>query len=172
MDRWIDLEDAGDLLLLTTVLPDWYLAEIGRVVANFAILENELSSLIHGLLGTKEEITRIVTSELSFRNLVDMSASLMMKLHESKDVERYKVILKMIGEAEQNRNNIVHSLWRAGLSIGVTRTKHTAKRSKGLQLQSKKYQLEDLQDVAIQIVRTIRELKQFRESLGYMERLS
>jgi len=165
-------EEEVDLILLTTILPDWYLVEIGRVVANFALLENELSSLIHCLLGTNEDITRIITSELSFRNLIDMSASLVIQTQTPKDVEKYKATLKLVGDVEVKRNNIVHSLWGAGFTRVATRTKHIAKRARGLQIKREEYTLEDLQSVAIQIVRTVHAVKVFKESLGCVHRLS
>lgn len=161
-----------DLLELTTLVPDHYLVEIGRVVANFAILEKELSSLIHCLLGTNEDVTQIVTSELSFRNLLDLSASLVKQLHSPKETELFKATLKLVEKAEEKRNLIVHSIWKVGFDWGVTRSKNTAKRGRGLQTQNEFYSLEDLQIVAVQIVRARRAVRIFRESLGCTDDLS
>ena len=57
----------------TTAVPQEFLAEIGRVVATFALLEYELIQLIHLLLGTERNVSRILTSELPFRGLQGLS---------------------------------------------------------------------------------------------------
>lgn len=101
----------------TTAVQPEFLEEIGRAVANFALLEYELFLLIHGLLGTEVEISRIITSELFFRNLLDLSTSLIKQIHGDSIVQKYKDILKTITEAEKKRNLIVHSIWAVPLNM-------------------------------------------------------
>ena len=151
----------------TTAVPPEFLAEIGRVVANFALLEYEFYILIHGLLGTRKEISRIVTSELSFRNLLGLSASLVKEIHGEEEAERFKETLKLASEAEEERNRIIHSVWGGGGSGNVVRSKHTARRAKGLSFQREEYSQEDLSATARKISRVIFCVERFRESLGY-----
>ena len=134
---------------------------------NFALLEYELFVLIHGLLGTEIEASRILTSELSFRNLLDLSSSLVKQIHGEKEAERYKGVLKFASEAEDERNRIIHSVWGSSGGKNIVRTKHTAKRGKGLGFQREEYTEEDLSAVAHTISRAIFSVEKFRESLGY-----
>jgi hypothetical protein len=150
----------------TTAVPEVLLTEIGRVVANFALLENELFILIHWLLGTDKEISRIVTSELSFRNLLDLSASLVKQVHDTDAAIEYGQVLKLVSEAEEERNRIIHSRWGAGGHHAV-RTKHTAKRGKGHTMQREQYMKDDLYAVAYKISSAIFAVESFRASLGY-----
>jgi hypothetical protein len=150
----------------TTAVPSELLTEIGRIVANFAILENELFILIHWLLGSDREISHIVTAELSFRNLLDLSASLVRQVHGTKAAKNYKEALKFATKAEDERNHIIHSLWGMR-GLNATRIKHTAKRGKGHSIQREQLTQEDLFAVAIEISRAIFAVERFRESLGY-----
>ena len=152
----------------TTAVQPEFLAEIGRVVANFALLEYELFLLVHGLLKTEAEISRILVSELSFKNLIDLSSSLIKKIHGDDIVLQYKEILKTVTEAEEKRNLIVHSTWGSAMTH-VIRSKITAKRSKGLKFQHEKYTKEDLQNVALLLSRAILSVEIFRKQLGYDE---
>jgi len=163
--------ELADILISskTTALPDEALTEIGRVVVNFVILESELFVLIHGLLGTKPEVSRIVTSELSFRNLVDLSASLMKQVYGKKEFDAYKKVAIFAIEAEEKRNRIIHSIWgrQSGEGKIAVRTKHTAKRGKGLDFQREEFTIVDISNIAHDISRAAYAVSRFRESLGY-----
>jgi hypothetical protein len=154
-------------LARTTALPPECLAEIGRVVANFALLEHELDILIHGLLKTDRHISRILTSELSFRTLLDASASLVRHIHGEEATRTFSQILHSVSAAEEERNRIVHSLWGAmGPDIAI-RTKDSAKRAKGLNSQRPEYSPAELSRVASNVSRAIFRVERFRQSLGY-----
>jgi hypothetical protein len=152
---------------MTAVQPE-FLEEIGRVVANFALLEYELFLLIHGLLGTEPEISRIVSSELSFKNLVELSSSLIKQIHGENVLQKYKEIIKVVTEAEEKRNLIVHSQWGSAQTY-VIRSKTTAKRAKGLNIQREKYTKVDLENVVLLVSRAILSVEMFRKQLGYTQ---
>lgn len=153
----------------TTAVPEEFLVEIGRAVANFALLEWQLIQLIHLLLRTERNITRILTSELSFRGLQDLSMALVKEVFGDKEAEEYKQVLKLVSQAEAERNIVSHSLWGSGLSNGkkvVIRTKITAKRRKGLSKQRQELTGDDLRAIARKISVAIHELDLFRSRLG------
>lgn len=64
-------------LRTTTALHNDCLAEIGRVTANFALLEVKLKKLIYYLLGTSEREILAITSEMSFQRMLDLATSLL-----------------------------------------------------------------------------------------------
>jgi len=111
----------------TTALGEDFLVEIGRIVANFALLETELFALINGLLGGNRVKSRIVTSELSFGNLLNLSASLVKAVHGDEDFKRYKNVLTIVSEAEAIRNQIIHSVW--GMDYSMPRSAMRNKRT-------------------------------------------
>jgi hypothetical protein len=109
-----------------------------------------------------------LVSELSFKNLIDLSSSLIKKVHGDDIALQYKEILKTVTEAEEKRNLIVHSTWGTAMTH-VIRSKITAKRSKGLSFQHEKYTKEDLENVALLISRAILSVEIFRKQIGYDE---
>ena len=70
------LPDEVRTLFATTTLRNEALAEIGRAVAHFAILERTLARVVQGLLGLQmgregDRVGHILTSEQSFRGLLN-----------------------------------------------------------------------------------------------------
>jgi hypothetical protein len=164
------VKDLEDILARsrTTVLRNDFLAGIGRVVANFALLENELFLLIRFLLGVDTNIAGIVTSEMSFRNLLDLSTSLIKEKHGGDEAKQCAEVLKIASEAEEIRNRLIHSVWGVWGSGGaiVIRTKHTAKRGKGLNFQREEFTLDDISAFAVNISRAIRAVEIYTNHPG------
>lgn len=152
-----------------TTLPEDALAEIGRAVAQFAILEHTMFRLIQGLLGGQkskrgERVVRTLTSEMSFRGLGDLSASLIRELHEDQVAADYKVVLKAVEAAETRRNEISHSLWGTTGAPGkkaFVRTKYTARRKKGLEFRRDELDMDDLRRNSRKIAVATFELRTF-----------
>lgn len=155
----------------TTSLPEEALAEIGRAVAHFAILDHTLVRLVQGLLGLQksregERVARVLTSELSFRGLLDLSASLIRELHGDELAEEYKAVLRTVGAAEDERNVLSHSLWGTtghpdAVDRPFIRTKYTAKRKKGLSFRRDHLGMDDLRASARQIALATYDLRVF-----------
>lgn len=161
--------DIRSVVHRTTLGPE-YLAEIGRITVHFALLEWELIQLVHLLLSTNRNKTRIIVSQLSFQRLQDLSASLVKEVCGAEAAEEYREVLKLISKSVEERNAISHSMW--GMSGGGTsdrvaiRTKFTARRSKGLRFQREELAVEDLHEIACDISTAIFELSAFRSGLG------
>src|SRR5690242_11392395 len=83
----------------STAVDPGILTELGRVVANFALLERELALLIRGLLGAEKSVSLILTSELSTKQLIDVSASLVRSRHSAQEVRLYTDVLAHVNRA-------------------------------------------------------------------------
>lgn len=140
-------------IFCTTALSNEALAEIGRITANFSLLELHMLKLIYYLMGSHEEISLIVSTELSFSNLQALAMSLIIEHAEKARVsnnskEKLKEILKSVSSAEQKRNTISHSAYGSKSENEIVRTKYTSKRKNGLILQREVMSYEDIQNIS------------------------
>ena len=147
------MEDKYKWIVCTTALSNDALAEIGRITATFALLELCLHKLIYYLMGSHEETSLIVTSELSFNNLQTLAMSLAIEHNEKKRItndilEKLKDTMKSTSTAEQLRNTISHSTYGSSCNDKVIRTKYTAKRKKGLSFQREEMHINDIHDIS------------------------
>jgi hypothetical protein len=152
-----------------TALPDEALAEIGRITVQFAILEFYLARLVHGLLEQTGDVGWIVTSELSYPKLQDLSMSLVMDIHGTAKAAEYREVLREVSQAEADRNVVSHSQWGILMPKGeplLIRSKYTAKRKKGLSRQRQELTVEDLHAMAYNIAIAAHELRAFGAELG------
>jgi hypothetical protein len=152
-----------------TALPDEHLAEIGRIVVHFAILEWNLVQLIHLLLATDPGTTRAITSQLSFRAELDLSAALVTEKLGAQAANRFKPVAKLLLDAADERNAVAHSIWGLHLSSPrpvVRQTRFTVSRRKGLTKRQSDLHPEDLHAVADRISVATFELVSFRKASG------
>ena len=161
--------DEIKIILKHTAVPDNFLAEIGRVTAHFALLEYDLIELTHQLLGLSRNMARAITSELSFRGLQQLAASLLRERFPS-EVEKFESVLAKVSKAEERRNTVSHSLWGDGGKSKdgervIVRTKYTAKQKNGLKFVRQELTASDLRGVAYQISIAAYEVEQFRNQL-------
>ncbi len=152
-----------------TALSEDFLAELGRITAHFALLENDLIALTHRLLGLPENLARSITSELSFRSLQQLAASLLRERFPAR-VPALGDVLALVSKAEEKRNAIVHSLWGAGQKnkdghFVVVRTKYTAKQKKGLNFLREELTLSELRGIAREISVAAYEVEAFCAAL-------
>jgi len=116
------------------MVPPPHLQAIGLVVVNFAILENQIEWFIWRLIGLDEPAGIIVTTELSFSNLVSLLSSLSkVKINDPVVLEELHGLTRQALQAQEKRNRIMHSLWGMGETRDtVVRVKKTARHPKGL----------------------------------------
>jgi hypothetical protein len=161
------MNDDIKALICQTALGKETLSAIGRITANFAILELKLTKLIYFLLGSDEETALIVASEKSFSGLQDLAVALIIKHVKNKTldfcfVENFKELAKAVSLCEQKRNTISHSLFGFGLKPGETiRTKYSAKRRHGLSFQREVMSLEDFENIYNSISTSAYEIDKF-----------
>ena len=119
---------------------------MGMVAVAFSELEDSLSEVIVSLLNTQPGIGRIVVAELSFRAKVNLFASLVRYMKDSRSFavpnhlsfdEVLNDLCSNVFKAEELRNTIMHSSWK-GLeeynTQNIIRSKTTAKSKYGFRV--------------------------------------
>ncbi|HET9767646.1 MAG TPA: hypothetical protein VFS60_12405, partial [Thermoanaerobaculia bacterium] len=160
-----DPATSARVAMRSTALDDESLSEVGRIVANFALLEVYLLVLIHGLLKVPPSLGRLITTEQPFRSLVALAANLVRERSDPAIQTEFRGVLTRIRSAEQRRNQIVHSVW-GGAEHYVLRTKYSAKESKGLVVRRERMTVADLHQVAYDIAEASLELERFTNRQG------
>jgi len=133
-------------------------AGIGKIVLCFSDLEEIVSNTLLQLLELDPGDGWIVTSELSFKNKVDMMASLVRQrlpstrfnVGDDPPVEVLDELVKILFQAEELHNRIMHSTWQyTRLKVDRwSRFKLTAKARHGLREQSEEMGPDELLDIA------------------------
>lgn len=126
------------------------LEAIGRITINVALLEEAISLCIWALIGGEQQMGQIVTAQLSFRQLVDLSCSLYrFQVSDPAVLAELEGIRKSLHEAEGRRHRIIHSGWAAGPESGAgLRSKIVARAKQGLQYQFEKVTATDIDSLA------------------------
>jgi len=173
--------------------PNAFDAGIGYIALRFSDLEEIVSKALLQLLALIPRYGRIVTSELSFKNKVDMMASLVRQrlpstrfnVGDEPSVEFLDNMVRILFQAEELHNRTMHSSWVVTnlKDDRWTRVKHTAKASHGLREQSEEMGPDELLDIADYICRIGMDVEEFfldmetrspsddiRGGLGYSEK--
>ena len=144
-------------------LTDEQLKQIGRITANFSFLEFVLSFCICGLINDDQRVGQIITSQMSFQNLVHLLGSLFK--HRGFDAEKITAFDKLLGEAmqiEQRRNEITHSIWATHQDEGKSsRVKITARFKKGFEMQWEPMGVDELKQIADSITNVAHKIQYF-----------
>lgn len=142
-----------------------HLQAIGLITVNFAQLEDVITDFISDWIGNDSNIGKIVTAELSFRNLVALLSSLFRETAEKEaTVEELDSLLKKALLVEEKRNIITHSIWTVGKTEStITRVKRTAKVGKGLRQQKEQLTVDYLLKIADQIAEVAYEINIFHD---------
>jgi hypothetical protein len=128
-------------------LPPGVEAGIGRFIANFALLEEYLRGIICEIGRTSAPAGEILSSELSFRGLVQCFGALVREyVPDSHFHQEAEELLKEVLSVNEFRNQLVHSLWlRDNSSRGfAVRQKLLASRKRGLSAQIDRFKKRDL----------------------------
>ena len=155
--------------------PEELPAVIGLISLNFQGLEDEISTRIVQMSGLNSELGEIMTAELSFKNKVNLFASLYYKLKDSHHFSSingheegyFRELLNAFTKCEEFRNQILHSRitkdWR---TQQITRKKVTAKAKKGLRKVTEEVDIPYLYNIADYIAAMIMEADQFFIDFG------
>ena len=148
-------------------VPDRLLVHIGDMTVSFALVELSIQILVGSLILEHQEIGRIITAELSFKQLRALAISLYKARHgEDADFDTLRKLIKRAAQLEQTRNVITHSIWGAGRSPEtVTRIKTTAKEKRGIHSESVELDAGELASVAFQLKSLAGEIQGFWLSL-------
>ncbi len=137
---------------------------IGRISQYFNVLETYASVLVWTLIGAGQQVGEIITSELSFRNLLALLSSLYrLRKTDKKDINKLTELLKKAEGFERKRNQIIHSIWAVNMTDpqSLIRYKVTAKRKNGLKHTLEKKTVDELNRIAdemVFIIKTISEI--------------
>lgn len=127
---------------------------LGSVLTSFQDLQHRLTEIAGYFLDQNDfQVGIIVTSELSFRGLINLVYSLAQHRGVAPErIESLRDILKDCFAAEQRRNTLVHSYWEPEPeTLRVTRYKYTSKYPQGYRHQLENVSEADLLRFATEI---------------------
>lgn len=128
-------------------LPPGLEAGIGRFIANFALLEEYLRGVICEIGRTSAPAGEILSSELSFRGLVECFGALVREyVHDTRLHTEAEELLKQVVTINEFRNRLVHSLWLPDDSSRVfaVRQKLESSRKRGFTPKIERFKKRDL----------------------------
>jgi len=140
---------------------------IGEVTVNFAMLETILKTGIAQYLfpegdhGWGQITSSIVTSEMSFRKIVDMFQCLMLYRCPDADLEACRKLCSECYQLEEKRNAIVHSHWAIDHESKATVRLKTTAKGRGLRQQEEPTSKADIVKVADDICLLAKRLEDF-----------
>lgn len=152
--------------------PEKFDASLGKIVEGFSFLEEALSNIIILLLGVENDLGYILTAELSYKNKINLFASLIKyniekyKKTSHDDIEtQFKELLYLCNKAEELRNQIIHSNYVANRY----RIKLSAKAKKGLKKTIEEINPDYLLDIADFIIGVGTDVEGFPLILGFAD---
>ena len=122
-------------------IDDRFIKSIGRIVISFSHLEHVLTLFCGTNIGVSYPINEIITSELSFKQLVNLTISIYKEIETDEEkLQTVTNICKKALQLEEKRNIIIHSYYgkASGDSEKVVRKKITAKSKKGHTVQERR----------------------------------
>jgi len=140
---------------------------IGQISSYFNGLEKYIKMLIFKLIGPDIRIGEIVTSELSFRNLISLLFSLYKyRKSDPNDIAKMNEICKRANNLETKRNQVIHSIWAVNPNTEekLLRIKVTAKYKHGLKHTFEKTNIIELQKLNDEIVNLIFDISELTKN--------
>tara|TARA_R110000868_G_C10687200_1_gene747985 strand:- start:320 stop:811 length:492 start_codon:yes stop_codon:yes gene_type:complete len=128
--------DNGSIYYDINEISDDFFHAIGMVTVSFANLELKLSLFCGAHIGsTTPIVNQIITSELSFKQLINISIAIYKEVQlDEEKVNEFLNLSKDLFTLEQRRNSIIHSNYGA-LNNYVVRQKTSSKGKKGFKMQ-------------------------------------
>lgn len=148
-------------------LDDQFLLALGRVTANFAVLEDAVSFFLWSIIGRDQRLGQIISAELSFKAIrALLSAVFHHRVSDETLRHELETLLNQVSEVEERRNILVHSSWGVGDTPKTkTRIKMTAKKGKGIRHQFEQLAAADIEAVAECASELALQVQQFTEKL-------
>ena len=138
------------------LLSDDMYAAIGRVTANFQMLEAAIMMTTGAAISPDAKVGQIVTSQLSFDRLcTTLDGLIRHKVPDPKLHSALSAALTKASSAEQLRNTILHSMYLPHDEpdrAGAVRAKISVRRGKGLKLDMKDLDAEAILRVSNEIL--------------------
>jgi len=151
--------------LIQHPVPERFLIPIGNITVSFALLERCIQQLVDFAIPARQELSQIITAELSFAQLRALAFSLFLNQFgedENVDIQGLKRLMARAESVEKKRNQITHSMWLAGKTADeITRMKTTAKQKDGLRFHVASLTVPDLEAVATEILEVATAVQDF-----------
>lgn len=153
-------EEEPYLIMGTDNMDDNFIKSVGRLTLNFAHLEFCFRLFAGSQFGIKYPLNEIILSELSFKQLLNISAGIYKKLEfDTERLDKFNQILKNSYIMEQQRNTITHSFYGYNEKTKIiVRRKNSSKGKKGFKEQEEIINAETVNKIAEQIKDTSVEL--------------
>ena len=150
-----------DLIMDSESLDENFVKSVGRLTLNFAHLEFCFMLFAGSQLGTRQPLNQIVISELSYKQLLNISAGIYNAIETNQEqLSKFNQILKDSFLLEQQRNTITHSFYGYNEKTKIiVRRKNTTKGKKGFREQEEVINAETVNKIADQMNETSIELK-------------
>jgi hypothetical protein len=149
-----------ELLMDSNSLDENFIRSVGRLTLNFAHLEFCFMLFAGSQIGVLPPLNQIIISELSFKQLLNISAGIYKVLETNQEqLTKFDKILKDSFMLEQQRNIITHSFYGHNPKAKIIiRRKNTTKGKKGFIEQEELINAESVNKIADQMNETSIEL--------------
>ncbi|MDX2196274.1 MAG: hypothetical protein NW207_07640 [Cytophagales bacterium] len=126
---------------------------LGKLTLNFSTLELTVSAFVSKLISDDSKIGAIITSEMSFQNLLKAFSSLSQyKLNNHIEYTKIFKLINRIKVVEQERNKLVHSAYAiSNIEDRILRIKITAKQYKGLNIINEEINIKNFKNIITKI---------------------
>lgn len=142
-------------------------AKLGGIVMNFNTLERAVCIFVSKLISNDFHIGTVVTSEMSFQNLMKCLDSLIKyKCSDDAVIQKWDALKTRLNTCEQTRNIYVHSLFMMSVDGNKTfRLKTTAKLNKGLKTDKELLDATKIQTILSEQASLIIDIQKFYKDL-------
>ena len=148
-------------------LSDSQLLGLGRITGAFSSLEGVVAGGIQMAISSEQDIGRMVAAQLSFTRATGLLYAILKdRLGEGAKLDELGRCLSAASQAEQRRNQIVHSEWWPDGSGEGLRMKSGVKSGKGFVSQVEELSPDDIEKVAEEIWSARLKLAEFLSGLA------
>lgn len=138
--------------MLGTPLSDNHYTLIGKITVHSTYIENLLASFISSMVRINDRTGMIITAELNIKQLTSILYSLYKEQNDDEaKCKELREVLNKVEKSAAERNQIVHSVWGAGVNGNVTKIKSTSKLSKGFNIQFQPYTEKMLAEILLRV---------------------
>jgi len=160
MNNSFSKEKESTLMMGTENMDENFIKSVGLLTLNFAHLEFCLRLFAGSQFGVKYPLNEIILSELSFKQLLNISAGIYKELEaDTEKLDKFNQILKDSFALEQQRNTITHSFYGQNRDLKIiVRKKISSKGKKGFIEQTEIINADTVNKISEQINETSIEL--------------
>jgi len=153
-------EEEFSLIMGTEKMDDNFIQSVGLLTLNFAHLEFCFRLFAGSQFGIKYPLNEIIVSELSFKQLLNISSGIYKELEaDTEQLKEFNQILKNSFVLEQQRNRITHSFYgHHEKKKIIIRRKNSSKGKKGFREQEETIDADTIYKIAEQMEETSKRL--------------